>query len=177
MSERKPVYPALAQDMYEDEDERPLAQRDHTVVSVAGDDQPLVQSAPRKEPAEERRARATDDGDLAPLVPPRPPPAAPVRRRKGPPVWQDPTATLEQEVSGDSRELTEHASTLGKKAEGETLRNIINKLSDERNLRDLHLKHCHTSTAQFKKRTTHLDTPGNFITSTSTWWRHAHSTI
>ena len=39
--------------MHEDEDERPLAQRDHTVVSDDGDDQPLVQPAPRKEPAEE----------------------------------------------------------------------------------------------------------------------------
>ena len=44
-------------------------------------------------------------------------------------------------MSGDSRERAEDASILGKKAEGEALRNIINKLSDERNLRDLHLKH------------------------------------
>ena len=78
-----PAYPAHAQNMHEDEDERPLAQRDHTIVSD-GDDQPLVQPAPRIEPVEERRDPATDDGDLAPLVPPRPPPAAPVRRRKGP---------------------------------------------------------------------------------------------
>ena len=55
MSERKPADPAHAQDMHEDEDERPLAQRDHTVVSGDGDDQPRVQPAPRKEPAEERR--------------------------------------------------------------------------------------------------------------------------
>ena len=34
--------------MHEDEDERPLAQRDNTVVSDDGDDQPLVQPAPRK---------------------------------------------------------------------------------------------------------------------------------
>ena len=37
---------------------------------------------------------------------------------------------------------------------------ILNKLSDERNLRDLHLKHYLLSTAQFKKRTTYLDIPG-----------------
>ena len=49
---------------------------------------------------------------------------------------------------------------MGKKSEGEALRNIINKLSDERNLKDLHLKHYHMITAQFKKRTTHLDIPG-----------------
>ena len=43
---------------------------------------------------------------------------------------------------------------------GEALRNIRNKLSDERNLRDLHLKRYHMSTAQFQKRTTHLDILG-----------------
>ena len=42
MSERKAACPAHAQDMYEDEDERPLAQRDHTVVSDDGDDPSLV---------------------------------------------------------------------------------------------------------------------------------------
>ena len=45
------------------------------------------------------------------------------------------------------------------RAEGEALRNIISKLSEERNLRDLHLKHYHMSTAQLKKRTTHLEIP------------------
>ena len=63
-------------------------------------------------------------------------------------------------MSRDSRERTEETSVLGKKAEGEALRNIINKLSEEHNLKDLHLKHFHVSTAQFKKRTTHLDIPG-----------------
>ena len=72
---------------------------------------------------------------------PRPPPAEPVQRRKGPPEWQDPAATLEQEVSGNSRERTEDVSFLGKKAQGEALQNVINKLFDESNLRDLHLKH------------------------------------
>ena len=47
-----------------------------------------------------------------------------------------------------------------KKAAGIVLRNIINKLSDERNLNYLHLKHYQMSTAQFTKRTTHLDIPG-----------------
>ena len=83
MSERKPAYPAHAPDMHEDDDEG---------------DKPLVQPASRKEPAEERSEKATDDEDLVPLVPPRLRPAAPVRERKGPPVRQDPTATLEQEV-------------------------------------------------------------------------------
>ena len=47
-----------------------------------------------------------------------------------------------------------------KQKSSEALRNIINKLSDELNLRDPHLKHYHISTAPFKKRTTYLDIPG-----------------
>ena len=73
----------------------------------------------------------------------------------GPPVWQDPTA-----FPRDSRERAEKTSILGKKAEGEALRNIVNKLPDERNLKDLHLKLYLMSTAQFTKRTAHMDTPG-----------------
>ena len=64
---------------------------------------------------------------------------------------------------GTRRERAEDASIFGKKAESEALRNIINKLSDERNLRDLLLKHCRMSTAQFKKRTTHLDILWKFL--------------
>ena len=63
-------------------------------------------------------------------------------------------------MSGNSRERSEEVSMLGRNPDGEALRNITKKLSDERNLRDLHLKHYHMSTAQFKKRTTHLDIPG-----------------
>ena len=62
-------------------------------------------------------------------------------------------------MSGNSRERSEEGSILGKNRDGEALRNIINKVSDERKLRDLHLKHYHVSTAQFKKRATCLDLP------------------
>ena len=61
----------------------------------------------------------------------------------------------ETRVSG-----SEEVSTLGRNPDGEALRNIVNQLSDERNQRDLYLKHCHMSTAQFNKRTTFLDIPG-----------------
>ena len=81
-------------------------------------------------------------------------------KRKGSAIWQDPTAFLQQKVSRDSRERAEDTSILGRKAESEALNNIISKLSEERNLRDLHLKHYHMKTAQFKNRTTHLDIPG-----------------
>ena len=65
-------------------------------------------------------------------------------------------------MSRDSREREEETSILGKKSESEALRNIINKLSDERNVKDLDLKHYHMSTAQLNNRSTHLDSPGNF---------------
>ena len=60
----------------------------------------------------------------------------------------------------DSLERAEDTSIVGKKAESEALRNIINKVSDERNLKDLHLKYYQMYTAQIKKRTTHWDIPG-----------------
>ena len=47
-----------------------------------------------------------------------------------------------------------------KKSAVEDLQKIINNLLDVRNLKDVHLKHYHMSSAQFKKRTTHLDIPG-----------------
>ena len=50
-----------------------------------------------------------------------------VRKRKGPPVWQDPSTSLEQHVS------SEEVSTWGKNPNGEALRSIENQLSDKRN--------------------------------------------
>ena len=116
--ERKPAYPAHTQSISEDEDDGPFVQPDHAVVSDDEDDQPLVRPATRREPSEKRLDQTTDDGDLAPLVPPRPSPVAPLRRRKGLPVWQDPTATLEQEVTRNSRERTEDVSILNKHFRG-----------------------------------------------------------
>ena len=66
----------------------------------------------------------------------RPPETAQRQKRKGPPVWKDPTAILEQQVSRTRANEKKDASILGKKSEGEALRNIVNKLSDERNLKD-----------------------------------------
>ena len=48
---------------------------------------------------------------------------------------------------------------MGKNSDGEALQKTVNKLLDVRNLKDLHLKLYHTSSAQFKKRPTHLDIP------------------
>ena len=132
-------------DIHEDEDEV---------------DKPLVRPASRKELAKAKRDLDTHDEDLLPLVPPRSPPAGPVRKRKGPSAWQGAAATLEHGVPEDSRERPDDTSILGRTAEGETLRNIISKLSEERNFKNFHLKHYHMSTAQFKKRTIHLDISG-----------------
>ena len=122
---------------------------DRTAVFEDEEDQPLVQLSSRKEPVEEKRESASERRISAQL-----------QKRKGPPVWRDPSATLEQDVSGNSRERSEDVSILGRNPDGEALRNIINKLSAERIVRGLHLKHYHMSTAQFKMRTTHLDIPG-----------------
>ena len=155
-SEQKSAYPARTRELDEDEDDnKPLVCPDRTAVSEDEDDKHLVQPASReelvkRESAAERRVPAQ------------------LRRRKGPPVWRDPSATLEQDVSGNSRERLQEVSILGRNPHGEALRSIINKLSDERNLRDIHLKHYHMSTARFKKRTTHLDILGKkFMTFTS----------
>ena len=133
MLERKPAYPAHAPDMHEDEDE---------------DDKPLVRPASRKEPAEERRDPATGDTSA---------------KKKTTASMARPNCHAgSRGVRGHSLERAEDVSTSGRKAEGEAPRNLISKLSDERNLRDVHLKHYHMSTAQFKKRATHLDIPGTF---------------
>ena len=54
-------------------------------------------------------------------------------------------------VAGNSRERSEDVSILGRKAEGEALHYIFSTIC---------AKHYHVSTAQFKKRTTHLHIPG-----------------
>ena len=146
LSQRKSAYPARVQKRDDDEDYRPLVGPVHTTVfkEEGEDDNPLVPppSALKRESSATRR------------VP------TPIQRRKGPPVWRYPSATLEQDVSGTSRERSGDVSGLDKNANGEALQKIINKLLDVRNLKDLHLKHYYMSAAEFKKRTTHLDIPG-----------------
>ena len=39
-------------------------------------------------------------------------------------------------MSGNSRERSEEVSIIGRNPDGEALRNIVNKMSDERNLRE-----------------------------------------
>ena len=108
-SERKiacPACPAHTRDLEEDEDDEPLVRPDRTAVSDDEDDQSLVQPTSRRELVKEKCDPAADHRNP----------------RKGHPVWQDPTVTLEQEVSGNSRERSEEVSVLGKKPEGEAHR-------------------------------------------------------
>ena len=137
MSERRPAYPAHAPDMDEDKDE---------------DDKPLVRPATRKEPAKEKSDLCTDDEDLLPLVPPRLPPEAPVRKKKKKNSTGGFSCYTGTSGTHGTRASEQKIPQFG--AQSEALGNIINKLFDERNLRDLHLKYFHMSTAQFKKRTT-----------------------
>ena len=149
LSQRRSAYAAHTRELDEDEDEQPLVRSDGNADSEDEDDKPRVQLTSRKEPVEDKRESAA-----ARRFPTQ------LRISKGCRAWQEPSAKLEQEVSGNSRERSEDISGLGKNSDGEALQKIINKLLDVRNFKDLHLKHYHMSAAQFKKRTTHLDIPG-----------------
>ena len=148
-SQQKSAYPSQTRELDEDDDDKPIVCPDRVTASEDEDDERLVRPSSRQEPVKEKRESAPERGVPTPL-----------RRKKGPPVWRDPSAPLEQDVSGNLCERSEEVSILGRNPDGEALRNIINNLSDERNLRYLHLKHHHMSTAQFKKRTTYMDIPG-----------------
>ena len=63
------------------------------VVSEKQDDHPLVQPVSRKEPAKER-VNLLHNAEFLHSY----------EEEKGPPVWRDPSAALEQDVSGNSRE-------------------------------------------------------------------------
>ena len=82
-----------------------------------------------KEPVQEKRESGAERSVPTPL-----------RRREGRPVWRDPSTTLEQDVLGNSCERSEEVPILVRNPDGEALSNIMNKISDERNLRDLHVK-------------------------------------
>ena len=113
MSEQKSGSPAHTRDLEEDEDDEPVVRPDRTAVSDDEDDQSLVQPASRKELVKEKCDPVADHRNP----------------RRGPPVWQDPTVTLEKEVSGNSSERSDDVSGLVRKAEGEALRNINTRVA------------------------------------------------
>ena len=61
----------------------------------------------------------------------------------------------------ETREIEQRMPRFVVKRQKVKLSATLSTSCDERNLRDLHLKHHHMSAAQFKKRRTHLDIPGN----------------
>ena len=101
-----PAYPAHALDMHEDEDE---------------DEKRFERPTTRKEPLEEGRDQVIDDknlavwfpGDLRDLF------RQHIDRRTRDHQYEDPTAFLEQEVSGDSRKRADKISIWDKKEKGE----------------------------------------------------------
>ena len=129
MSERKPADLAQAPDMHEDED-----------------DKPLVRPTTRKEPLKGGRDRTIGGEDLATLVRDLLSHTATAEKKTTSAVRSN--WLYWNKVSRDSRERTEETSIFAKKTEGEALRNIIHKLSDHHNLKDLRLKHHQMSSAQ-----------------------------
>ena len=97
------MYTVHSPELDEDDDYKPLVRSDRATASEDEDDKPLVQPASRKEPVKEKRESAAERRTPAQLL-----------RRKGPPVWRDPTATLQQDVSGNSRERSEEIFFLAK---------------------------------------------------------------
>ena len=82
------------------------------------------------------------------------------RKERRPPVWAGSNCFSGATGVKEFARARRGDLDLGQKVGRWSTRNIINKLSNEHNLKDLHLEHCQMSTAQFKKRTTHLDIPG-----------------
>ena len=101
-SQRKSAYPARAQELDDDENDKLLVRPDHTTVpeDENEDDIPLVQ------PASKEEAPKRESSSIRRVPTPL--------RRKGLPFWRDPSATLEQDVSGNSREQSEDVSSLKK---------------------------------------------------------------
>ena len=113
-------------------------------ISEEEDTQPHVRPTTRKEPLEEGRDQATDDEDLAPLVPSRPsrPPQAAQRQKKTGTTSMAGIQLLYWNKGCQGTRASEQRipQFWTKKSESEALRNMFNKLSDERNLKDLSLE-------------------------------------
>ena len=168
MSEGKPADPAHTQDMHGGEDDGPLRSRIIWLSLMIKMTKSLVQPASRK---------STEEGVTQLLT----------TKTLHPWFLQE----LRQMYQCEEEKDVQYGKTqmphwnkrcqetrviiyrmprfFGKKAEGEALRNIINMLFDERNLRGFHLKLYHMSTALFNQRMIYLDIPGNSMTSTNTW--------
>ena len=96
LSQRKSANPARVQELDDDEGDKTLVRLHITTVSEDEDedDKPLVRPATEEKPMERESSATRRVSTL-------------LRRRKGPAVWRDPSATLEQDAPGTSRERSE----------------------------------------------------------------------
>ena len=86
-SEQKSAYPAYTRELDKDDDDKPLVRPERVIVPEDEDYNPLVQSPSRTELLKDKRESSAKCTIPTPL------------RRKRPPVWRDPSATLEEDVS------------------------------------------------------------------------------
>ena len=128
-SKKKSACPARPQEVDDDADDIPIVHSDRSTVSEEEDEV----NKPLVQPSSGRKQLKRESS---------------ATRRVPTPLCQK-----------TSRGRSEDVSSMGKHSDGEALKKIINTLSDVSSLKDLRLKHYHTSSAQFKKRTTHLDIP------------------
>ena len=150
----------------QDEDDKPVVCPGRTAVSEDEDDKPLVQPPSRKELVEEKRESAAERSIPTPL-----------QRRQGPPVWRDPSATLEKDVSRNSRDRLEEVSILDKNPDREALHNIIkNSLMNEIwGTFTWNITICLLRSSRRGQLTwTLLE---KFLIFSSMWWRRVHSAI
>ena len=161
---QKSAYPAHSQELDDDEDDKTLVRSDRTTVSEHEDDKPLVHPASRSETVKRESAANR-------IV------TTPSRRRKGPPVWRNPSATLEQDVSGNSRERSGEVSSMGKNSDREASRTLSTScwICATWRTDTWSITTCHLHSSRREQLTwIFLE---RFTTFTNTWWRHAHSAI
>ena len=129
------MYPVHSPEFDENEDDEPFVRSERAAHPEDEDDKPLVQPSSRKEPVKEKRGSAEERRTPAHLL-----------KRKGPPQSGETHWPHWTKMCQGIRMIDQKKS--------EPLRKVINKLLDERNLRDFHLKHYHMSFSQLKNRTT-----------------------
>ena len=143
------MHPVHLPKLDENDDDKPLVRPDHACVSEDEDDEPLVQPKLKNKVGTCHAFTGT--------------------KKKRTSSWRDPSAPAEPHASTNSRERSEEGSILGKNPNGEALRNTINKLLDERNLREPHLKHYLMSTSQFRSGQLIWTSLKKFMIFTSMW--------
>ena len=124
------MFPVHSPEHDEDDDKKPLVRPAHARVSEDENEKHLVQPELKTGLELVTPSRVREKKDLQ---------FGKIRL----PQWD----MMDQETSESDLKKARFWS----KTDGEALRHVINQFLDERNWRDLHLKHYHMSTSQFKK--------------------------